>query len=84
MEYIYSYVEQNSEECQFPFDESMAKIEGDYRPLIQTVKVQLLRKYGDDILIVLAANKAPAVCFRNTRYKVLTEAWYNQRNENKT
>ncbi|KAK0156660.1 hypothetical protein PV327_011737, partial [Microctonus hyperodae] len=69
MQYIYSYLEQNSDECQFSLDELMAKIEGDYLPHIKTVKAQLLKKYGDDILIAITANKAPVVCFRNTGFK---------------
>lgn len=84
MEYIYSYLEQNSDECQFSLDELMAKIEGEYRPHIKTVKAQLLKKYGDDILIAVTANKAPVVCFRNTGFKLLTEAWYNQKSDDKT
>ncbi|GBP17824.1 hypothetical protein EVAR_7817_1 [Eumeta japonica] len=59
MQYIYSYLEENSEECQFSLDELMTKIEGDYRPHIKTVKAQLLKKYGDDILIAVTANEAP-------------------------
>jgi hypothetical protein len=84
MQYIYSYLEQNSEEYQFSLDELMTKIEGDYRPHIKTVKAQLLKKYGDDILIAVTANKAPVVCFRNTGFKLLTEAWYSQKSDNKT
>ncbi|GBP63216.1 hypothetical protein EVAR_89483_1 [Eumeta japonica] len=61
MQYIYSYLEENSEECQFSLDELMTKIEGDYRPHIKIVKAQLLKKYGDDILIVVTANEAPVV-----------------------
>lgn len=79
MQYIYSYLEENSEECQFSLDELMDKIEGDYRPHIKTVKAQLLKKYGNDILIAFTANKSPMVCFRNTGYKLLTDAWYNEK-----
>lgn len=61
--YIHSYFEQNSDGYQFYVDELMAKIEGDYRPHIKTVKAQLLKKYGNDILIAVTANKAPVVCF---------------------
>lgn len=84
MQYIYSYLEQNSEECQFSLDELMTKIEADYRLHIKTVKAQLLKKYGDGILIAITANKASVVCFRNTGFKLLTEAWYNQKSDNKT
>lgn len=71
MQYIFSYLEQNSEECQFSLNELMTKIEGDYRPHIKTVKTHLLKKYGDDILITVAANKAPVVCLRNAGFKVI-------------
>ncbi|GBN79877.1 hypothetical protein AVEN_204925-1 [Araneus ventricosus] len=84
MQYIYSYLQNNSDECQLYLDELMAKIEGDYRPHMKTVKAQLFKKYGDDILIAVTANKAPVVCFRNTGFKVLTEAWYNQKSDDKT
>ncbi|GBM37029.1 hypothetical protein AVEN_31870-1 [Araneus ventricosus] len=62
----------------------MAKIEGDYRPYIRMVKPQLLKKYGDDILIAVTANRAPLVCFRNTGFKLLSEAWYNKKSDDKT
>ncbi|GBM33106.1 hypothetical protein AVEN_9646-1 [Araneus ventricosus] len=84
MQYIYSYLEQNSDECQFSLDELTAKIESDYRPHIKTEKAQLLKKYGDDILIAVTAIKAPVVCFRNTRFKLLTEAWYNKKSDDMT
>ncbi|KYQ51937.1 hypothetical protein ALC60_08955 [Trachymyrmex zeteki] len=57
----------------------MNQIEGDYRPHIKTVKARLLQKYGDDIIIAETANKCPVVCFHNTGYKILTEAWYEQK-----
>ncbi|GBL66152.1 hypothetical protein AVEN_141576-1 [Araneus ventricosus] len=84
MQYIYFYLEQNSDECQFSLDELMAEIEGDYRPHIKTVKAQLLKKYSDDISIAVTANKAPVVCFRHKGFKLLTEAWYNQKSDDKT
>ncbi|GBP77915.1 hypothetical protein EVAR_89569_1 [Eumeta japonica] len=72
MQYIYSYLEENSEECQFSLDELMTKIEGDYRPHIKKVKVQLLKKYGDDILIAVTANKAPVFVFDNADFNMQT------------
>lgn len=39
-------------------------------------------KYGDDILIVQIANKSPLVCFRDTAFQVLTEAWYHKKQAN--
>lgn len=63
-------------------DELMDKIEGDYRPHIKTVKAQLLKKYGDDIVLAFSVNKSPVVCFRDTGYKILTNIWYNQKSSN--
>ncbi|GBP90495.1 hypothetical protein EVAR_56732_1 [Eumeta japonica] len=83
MQYIYSYLEENSEECQFSLEELMTKIEGDYHPHIKIVKTQLLKKYGDDILIAVTANEAPVVCFRSTGFKLLMDAWYNEKSDNK-
>lgn len=78
MQNIYSYLDKNTEECQFSLDELMDKIESNYRPHIKTVKAQLL-KNGDDILIAFTANKSPVVSFRNTGQELLTDAWYNQK-----
>ena len=76
MESIYLCLEENAEECQFSLDDLLNQIEGEYRPDIHTVKTRLLKKYGDDILIVESANKPTIVCFRNTGYKLITDTWY--------
>lgn len=79
MNNIYTYLEENSEECQFPLDKLLNEIKGDYLPHLKTVKAKLLEKYGEDVLIVVTAKKPPVVCFRNTGYRVLTESWYKEK-----
>lgn len=83
MEYIYTYLENNDGECQFSFDELIDQIKGDHRPDNKTVKAHLLKKYGGDIIIAFSKNKKLVVCFKNTGYKILNDAWYQQglRNE---
>jgi uncharacterized protein YktA (UPF0223 family) len=40
---------------------------------------KLREKYGDDIIITSAHEKKSVVCFKNTGYKVLTNAWYDSK-----
>ena len=82
MKTIFSYLRDNAEECQFSLEDLINLIEGDYRPDIRTVKSRLLKEFGDDILIVERANKSTIVCFRNTGYKILTDAWYSEKKIN--
>lgn len=51
IQYIYEYIEKNSNECQLCLTVFMDKIQGSHCPHIQTVKAQLLKNYGDDIMI---------------------------------
>lgn len=53
-----------------------------FQPDIPTVKSMLLKKIGEDILIIEAANKPAVVCFRNTGYKIITDTWYANRTSN--
>jgi hypothetical protein len=79
---ILSYLKDNANECQFSLDDLMNLIEGDYRPDVRNVKSRLLKEFGDDVLIVERANKPTIVCFRNTGYKILTDAWYAEKEIN--
>lgn len=49
-----------SDECSFSLDELIARIEGDYRPPVITVKAKLI-KDDDDILITVTANTVSVV-----------------------
>jgi len=78
MEDVFTFLENSDGECQFSLDELMDKIKGNYRPDKKTVKAHLLKKYGSDIIITFSPNKMPVVCFKNTGYKILNDAWYQQ------
>lgn len=45
----------------------------------KTLRNKLKEKYGDDILITSAQGKKSVVSFKNTGYKVLTNAWYESK-----
>lgn len=79
MEYVYDYLENSDDECQFSMDELMEQMTGSYKPDVKTVKARLKEKYGDDILLTSNKNKKPVVCFRNIGEKIITDTWYKQR-----
>lgn len=77
MQFVFSYLENSDEECQFTSDELMNVIQSDNPPHWKTVKFRLLERYGSDIFIT--SNKSHVVCFKNTGFKIITDAWYEQR-----
>lgn len=46
----------------------------------RTVKAKLFEKFGDRIIIKPGSNRfdVPVICFTDTGYKVLNDAWYQQ------
>lgn len=76
---IYSYLEENSSECQFSMSELVAKVEGNFVPDVKTIKNQLKKRYGGDILIIEKRRRGCIVCFRNIGYEILSEKWYDGR-----
>lgn len=42
----------------------------------------MINKYGDNIIITTSRGKKAVVCFKNTGFKVLTNAWYNSKKAN--
>lgn len=50
MEAIYSYLQENREYCQISLQELMEPITGEYVPNVRTVKAQLKKHYGYNIL----------------------------------
>jgi len=63
MEKIYSILE-NSEECQFSIENDILScIDYEYVPDIKTIRVKLLEKYGENIVISSANKKNTTVCF---------------------
>jgi len=43
----------------------------------------LIDKYGDDIIITTNRGKKSVVCFKNTGLKLLKNAWYDSKKEDK-
>lgn len=82
MKCIYSFLAENSDECQFTISELMSQIKGDYHPDSRTVKARLKQEYEDDILIFEINRRESVVCFRNTGHKLLAEDWYQNKNPN--
>lgn len=79
VEPIYAYLTENSDERQFSLNDLISKIEGDYCPDLRIIKTHLLQKYGEDILIIEKQKKPTIVCFQNTGFKILTNAWYDEK-----
>ena len=79
MEKIFSFLEENAEECQLSLDELIDQIERG-RSQLRIVKNCLFAKYGEDILIVERPFKHTIVCFKNTGQKICTSRWYDSRN----
>jgi len=50
------------------------------RPSLPTVEKKLKDEYGDDILLSATRAKKKVVCFRDAGNKILTNAWYTNRN----
>lgn len=83
MRAIYDYLETKDEDCQFTADELMKQWNEDEEPPVwKTIKRHLMNKYGNDIIITNM--KPPTVCFKNTGYKIITDAWYQQRKGSET
>lgn len=85
MEYIYSYLAENREECQFSLVNLIDQIKGDYKPDIRTVKAHLLKHYGDKIIVVEVGrgrNHHTVVCFTDVGQKILYDNWYSERKSN--
>ncbi|KAK2578573.1 hypothetical protein KPH14_012007 [Odynerus spinipes] len=76
MEYIYNYIDQNSDECQFTLQELIENIEGDFIPDVRTIKKRLKQKYIGDILIFDGKRADALICFPGTGHKLLSQGWY--------
>lgn len=77
---IFDFLEENSEECQFSLTELIEQI-GENPPDIRTIKCHLFEKYGDHIVIAETSNRTPVICFKNSGYKILSHAWYAEKNQ---
>lgn len=79
MEQIYEYVEENSSECQFLLETLLDQVTTDNIPHLKTVKAQLKKKYGDDIVIFERKKRGTVVCFKNLGYQLLCDKLYEEK-----
>lgn len=80
MEAIYSYLRENREECQFSLQELMDQITGEYVPDVRTVKANLIKHFGDKIVITESGQgKITLVCFRDVGQSILYKNWYEEK-----
>lgn len=77
--YIYIYLKENGKECQFSIEDLMNAIKCDVLPDIRAMKLNISKKYGEEVLIAEAANKEAVTCFRNVGNKILSNNWYDYR-----
>lgn len=78
MEEIHSFLE-NNDECQHLLSKLMSKVTGTI-PDERTVKIKLKEKYKERIIITNNKKMVPTVCFLDTGMKILSNSWYENRN----
>ena len=82
-EKLFSYLSEN-DECQYSVDELLHKV-AEYLPQStqlcseKTLKKKLEEHFGDNVIIASRRGKTPVVCFKDTGFKILNKAWYEQR-----
>lgn len=76
MNQIFQFLEE-SDDCQFSLTELTEQIKG-YVPHVNTIKKELIKKYGNDIFITSNKNKTVTVCFKNVGHKILCDNWYTK------
>lgn len=76
MQVIFSYIDENSDECQFSIQQLLELIEEDSRPHSKTVKSRLQEKYGDQI-IISESRRGPVVSLKRVGDKILYDNWYS-------
>lgn len=81
MEYVFTYLNENSEECQFLLADLMQSIKGDYIPERRTIVERLKVKYGEEILFFNETGQDCIVCFKGFIYKVITKRPSHKKND---
>lgn len=76
MQVIFSYLDENCDECQFSIQELIELIEEDSRPHSKTVRSRLQTKYGDQI-IISESRRGPVVSLKRVGDKILYDNWYS-------
>lgn len=84
MEEICAFLE-DSIDTQFSQDEIMNAVTGT-KPQWRTIKTELQKRYGDRVILTQGCNRfnVPVICFRDTGYKLLNDAWYENKDTNKS
>ena len=85
-EKLFSYLSEN-EECQYSINELLQKLTEYLPPSAalcseKTLKNKLKEHFQEDVVIASRRGKPPVVCFRDTGFKILNNAWYEQRLQN--
>lgn len=83
MQVIFSYIDDNSDECQFSIQQLIELIEEDSRPHCKTVKSRLKMKYGNQI-ILSESRRGPIVSLKRVSDKILLRREERRRTERKT
>jgi hypothetical protein len=73
-----------NDECQYSVDELLNKL-AEYLPQSKelcsdkTLKNKLEEHFRDAVIIASRRGKTPVVCFKDTGFKILNNAWYERR-----
>lgn len=73
---VCEYIEVENE-CQFTLQFLYEKMNGTCDE--RTFKNKLIEKYGEDLIITTTHGKKAIVSFKDTSFKILTEAWYTSK-----
>ncbi|CAG4960836.1 unnamed protein product [Colias eurytheme] len=69
---VFSYLHENSEECQFFMTDLMKSITGEYIPQKRTIIERLKAKYKDEIVFFNESGHDCIVCFKGFIYKIIS------------
>ncbi|CAH2096778.1 unnamed protein product [Euphydryas editha] len=69
---FFSYLHENSEECQFFMTDLMKSITGEYIPQKRTIIERLKAKYKDEIVFFNESGHDCIVCFKGFIYKIIS------------
>lgn len=83
IKFIYDYIDENPEECQYLISDLTAKIQGEYVPQNRTIISHLQANYKDNVSFFERHGKPTIVCFRNAGYEVLAKRFYEGKKLNK-
>jgi len=85
MDYIFSYLAEHREECQFSLNDLIDQIKCDLKPDVRTIKYHLEKRFGEKVMfsdIGLGRSHQTVLCFRDVGKKILYDNWYNEKKNN--